>query len=98
MTTRSDRRRARLTRTSCLALAWMLATAVAGCATSLANRAGSATEPLVIEEQGSFAVGGTVVTAPGTFDPIAQGAYTPTPDPKARRCTATTRTCSTRSR
>ncbi len=26
-------------------------------------------EPLVIQEQGSFAVGGTVVTAPGTFDP-----------------------------
>lgn len=25
--------------------------------------------PLVIQEQGSFAVGGTVVTAPGTFDP-----------------------------
>lgn len=26
-------------------------------------------EPLVILEQGSFAVGGKVVTAPGTFDP-----------------------------
>ncbi|WP_046863260.1 alpha/beta hydrolase [Microvirga massiliensis] len=26
-------------------------------------------EPLVIQEQGSFAVGGTVVTAPGIFDP-----------------------------
>jgi Alpha/beta hydrolase family len=33
--------------------------------------------PLAIQEQGSFAVGGTVVTAPGTFDPIAQGAYNP---------------------
>ncbi len=31
-------------------------------------------EPLVIQEQGSFAVGGTVITAPGTFDP-----YNPTP-------------------
>jgi len=40
--------------------------------------------PLVIQEQGSFAVGGTVVTAPGTFDPIAQGAYTPTPDPRGQ--------------
>jgi hypothetical protein len=30
--------------------------------------------PLAIQEQGSFAVGGTVVTTPGTFDPIAQGA------------------------
>jgi hypothetical protein len=32
---------------------------------------------LVIQEQGSFAVGGSIVTAPGTFDPIAQGAYNP---------------------
>ena len=30
-------------------------------------------EPLAIEEQGSFAVGGTVVTAPGTFDPLFPG-------------------------
>src|SRR5437762_101517 len=42
-------------------------------------------EPLVIREQGSFAVGGTVVTAPGTFDPIAQGAYNPAgADPKGQ--------------
>jgi hypothetical protein len=34
-------------------------------------------EPLIIQEQGSFAVGGTVTTAPGTFDPIKQGAYNP---------------------
>jgi hypothetical protein len=27
-------------------------------------------EPLTIQEQGSFAVGGTVVTNPGTFDPV----------------------------
>jgi pimeloyl-ACP methyl ester carboxylesterase len=33
--------------------------------------------PLMIQEQGSFAVGGTVVTAPGTFDPIRHGAYNP---------------------
>jgi len=32
---------------------------------------------LTIREQGSFAIGGSVVTAPGTFDPIAQGAYNP---------------------
>ncbi len=38
-------------------------------------------QPLTIQEQGSFLVGGTVVTAPGTFDPIRQGAYNPTPDP-----------------
>ena len=37
----------------------------------------SKSEPLMIQEQGSFAVGGSVVTAPGTFDPIKQGAYNP---------------------
>ncbi|MFZ2338101.1 MAG: alpha/beta fold hydrolase [Bacteroidales bacterium] len=31
-------------------------------------------KPIVIEKQGSFAVGGTVITAPGTFDP-----YNPSP-------------------
>jgi hypothetical protein len=37
------------------------------------------TEPdsLMIAEQGSFAVGGSVITAPGDFDPIEQGAYNP---------------------
>ncbi len=34
-------------------------------------------EPLMIQEQGSFAVGGSVTTAPGTFDPIKQGAFNP---------------------
>ncbi len=34
-------------------------------------------EPLMIQEQGSFAVGGEVITVPGTFDPIKQGAYNP---------------------
>ena len=34
--------------------------------------------PLLIEEQGSFSVGGTVITSPGTFDPIADGAFNPT--------------------
>ena len=29
-------------------------------------------EPLIIREQGSFAVGGTVITAPGTYDPMRQ--------------------------
>lgn len=33
--------------------------------------------PLVIREQGSFAVGGTVVRTPGDFDPITQGAFNP---------------------
>ncbi len=29
--------------------------------------------PLIIQEQGSFAVGGTVITNPGTFDAIKRG-------------------------
>jgi hypothetical protein len=33
--------------------------------------------PLAIQEQGSFSVGGTVISEPGTFDPIQQGAYNP---------------------
>jgi pimeloyl-ACP methyl ester carboxylesterase len=32
---------------------------------------------LVIDEQGSFAVGGIVIANPGTFDPIKDGAYNP---------------------
>jgi hypothetical protein len=34
-------------------------------------------EPLVIQEQGSFAVGGTVVATPGTFDPNHPGVRFP---------------------
>lgn len=62
----------------------LLAAAIAGCAALSANRTDGATAPLVIQGQGSFAVGGAVVTAPGTFDPVAQGAYTPTPDPRGQ--------------
>lgn len=51
---------------------------------ALLNRSDNTAAPLVIEQQGSFAVGGTVVTAPGAFDAIAQGAYSPTPDPKGQ--------------
>jgi hypothetical protein len=46
----------------------------------LAAAAGGASDkpaPLIIQEQGSFAVGGTVVSAPGTFDPLRHGAYNP---------------------
>lgn len=39
--------------------------------------AAASDEPLMIKEQGSFAVGGTVVTAPGEFDPVEQGAFNP---------------------
>ena len=34
-------------------------------------------EPLTIQEQGSFAVGGSVTITPGTFDPIKQGVFNP---------------------
>ena len=34
-------------------------------------------KPIVILDQGSFAVGGTVIKAPGTFDPIKDGAFNP---------------------
>ncbi|HKI04119.1 MAG TPA: alpha/beta fold hydrolase [Thermoanaerobaculia bacterium] len=44
------------------------------CATASGNEKPA---PLMIQEQGSFAAGGTVITAPGTFDPIKQGAYNP---------------------
>lgn len=33
---------------------------------------------IVIQQQGSFVVGGTIVTAPGSFDPIKHGAFNPT--------------------
>lgn len=38
----------------------------------------SPTEPLTIAEQGSFAAGGTIISAPGTFDPITHGGFNPT--------------------
>jgi pimeloyl-ACP methyl ester carboxylesterase len=34
-------------------------------------------EPLIIHEQGSFAVGGSIITTADTFDPIKQGAFNP---------------------
>jgi pimeloyl-ACP methyl ester carboxylesterase len=38
-------------------------------------------ESILIKEQGSFAVGGTVKTSPGTFDPIEHGAFNPADQP-----------------
>jgi len=32
-------------------------------------------KPLIIEKQGTFTVGGSVRTIPGTFDPIKQGSW-----------------------
>ena len=56
------------------ALSFALALAPGGL---VAGKADPADAPLVIARQGSFAVGGTVVTAPGAFDPIAHGAFNP---------------------
>ncbi|MGK7392723.1 MAG: alpha/beta hydrolase [Candidatus Cyclobacteriaceae bacterium M2_1C_046] len=41
------------------------------------NDAVQDSEALVIQEQGSFAVGGTVITDSGSFDPIKHGAFNP---------------------
>lgn len=49
----------------------LLAFTLVRCAT---NKGTTGNGPLLIQEQGSFAVGGTMVTSPGTFDP-----YKPTP-------------------
>ena len=59
------------------AIASLLMVTAASCAAPSAQTGTSTPPALVIQEQGSYAVGGTVVTAPGTFDPIAQGAYNP---------------------
>jgi hypothetical protein len=45
-----------------------LVTLLSGSAIAIAGQ-GNSTKPLLIQEQGSFAAGGTVMTAPGTFDP-----------------------------
>lgn len=50
-------------------------------------------EPLVIQEQGSFAVGGTVINNPGKFDP-----YRPTPEGKHSAVTMLTCSISSRRR
>jgi hypothetical protein len=44
---------------------------VSACATSGGN---DRRQPLIIQDQGSFAVGGTVITHPGTYDPMKQRA------------------------
>jgi len=65
----------------------LLTTAVAlgaGCAAYNPHQSDDASALLVIKEQGSFMVGGIVRKTPGTFDPIAQGAYTPTPNPQGQ--------------
>jgi hypothetical protein len=58
-----------------LSLAFLLISAGMIASTSAVAAGDGKPAPLVIQEQGSFAVGGTVITNPGTFDP-----YKPTPD------------------
>jgi pimeloyl-ACP methyl ester carboxylesterase len=48
---------------------------LAACASTKESRSKG---QLVIKDQGSFAVGGTVITNQGTFDPIKHGAFNPT--------------------
>ncbi|HSI75884.1 MAG TPA: alpha/beta fold hydrolase, partial [Lunatimonas sp.] len=45
--------------------------------TSLSAQKSNNLKPIVIKDQGSFTVGGSVVKAPGTFDPIKHGAFNP---------------------
>lgn len=58
------------------AVVWVVAIAAA-CGTPGASPPSNAPAPLIIQEQGSFAVGGTVVTVPGKFDLMSQGEVNP---------------------
>jgi hypothetical protein len=59
------------------AFALMIVASLGSTAAVAAEGDKPAAAPLVIQEQGSFAVGGTLVTAPGTFDPIRHGSFNP---------------------
>jgi len=50
-------------------VALLLSASILGSSDGMAQQAGK-TEPLVIQDQGSLAVGGTALTAPGAFDPL----------------------------
>lgn len=56
-----------------LILTAIVTTLAIGCASTRLNNS----KALVIQEQGSFAIGGTVVKSPGNFDPIIHGAFNP---------------------
>ena len=51
----------------------LVSAGIAASACGLAAAGDQEPEPLVIREQGSFAVGGTVITEPGTWDPVERG-------------------------
>ena len=55
----------------------LLCVAIFASAGATAQQKSGSSKPLMIQAQGSFLVGGSVVTAPGTFDPIRQGAFNP---------------------
>jgi hypothetical protein len=54
---------------------WLIAASLFSSASAQDTKKSTPEPPLMIQQQGSFAVGGSVTTAPGTFDPIRQGAY-----------------------
>ncbi len=56
-----------------LILTAIVTTLAISCASTRLNNS----KALVIQEQGSFAIGGTVVKSPGNFDPIKHGAFNP---------------------
>src|SRR5262245_45981246 len=58
-------------RTSGWQVVGILALALGGASAAQARERGQRPAPLVIERQGSFVVGGTVVTNPGTFEALA---------------------------
>ena len=60
-----------MNRRTCFYLTVIISVLYASCSVS---KKGTDKEPIVIREQGSFAVGGKVITNPGTFDP-----YNPAP-------------------
>lgn len=58
-------------------IVWLGLTFILLMVSSYANKPNRNSNDLIIKKQGSFAVGGTVISIPGTFDPIKQGAYNP---------------------
>jgi len=76
----------RTSRSSCLNILGGRAVATAALFIAACTAKSTSVPPLTIQRQGSFAVGGRVITMPGTFDPIRQGAYNPAgPDSAGQR-------------
>ena len=74
-------------------LYFFLISAIGSCtsASSPSHSTEEDSEVLMIKEQGSFLVGGSVKTAPGTFDPIEHGYLIHAIRPRrGKRCTAIT--------